>query len=72
MCGRESGVPEDADGVIKLQLMGKWISALDYSVEQGSHCKKSDKPLWGISALNKRNVANQHNKRHDFAFTLKQ
>ncbi len=38
----ERGVPEDADYVLKLQLMGKWISVLDYSVEQGSHTVKSD------------------------------
>lgn len=37
-------VPEDADFGLKLQLMGKWISALDYSVEQSSHTAKSNKP----------------------------
>lgn len=37
-------VPEDADFVLKLQLMGKWISVLDYSVEQSSHTTKSNKP----------------------------
>lgn len=37
-------VPEDADFVLKLQLMGKWISVLDYSVEHSSHTAKSNKP----------------------------
>lgn len=36
--------PEDADYVFKLQLMGKWISVLDYSVEQSSHTAKSNNP----------------------------
>lgn len=44
VCVRERGVPEDADLVLKLQLMGKWISVLDYSVEQASHTAKSNKP----------------------------
>lgn len=57
MCGREKGVPEDADSVIKLQLIGKWISVLHYSEEQGSCCKKCQ-----TAALNMGNVADQHNK----------
>lgn len=44
VCIRERGVPEDADYVLKLQLMGKWISVLDYSVEPGPHTAKSNKP----------------------------
>lgn len=43
VCLTERGVPEDADYVSKLPLMGKWISVLDYSVEQGSHTAKSNK-----------------------------
>jgi len=42
VCERERGVPKDADSVLKLQLMGKWISVLDYSGEQGSRATKSD------------------------------
>lgn len=42
--GRERGVPEDADYVLKLQLMGKWISVLGYSVERASHTAKRNKP----------------------------